>query len=152
MKEGIVTNSRWQGSKYFGKTGFAWVDYFTKNIKAFFVEEGIYSKNIVKLSSLVQSALDKYLVAVLNSKFISYYIRNFITTTHTLQINDGRLIPVIIPPKKILIRITLLVDQLIGNVKKDQEYESSVLEGQIDQIIYELYGLTEEEIKIVEST
>lgn len=52
LKEGRETNSRWQGDDYYDKTGFAWVDYFTNKIKAFFVEEGVYSKNVVKLNSI----------------------------------------------------------------------------------------------------
>ena len=34
--------------------------------------------------------------------------------------------------------------------KSDQEVDTSALEAEIDQQVYELYGLTEEEIKIVE--
>src|SRR4029077_8833162 len=28
LREGLVTNSRWQGEGYFFKPGFGWVDYF----------------------------------------------------------------------------------------------------------------------------
>src|SRR5699024_10105633 len=27
LKEGVVTNSRWQGDKFYSTTGFGWVDY-----------------------------------------------------------------------------------------------------------------------------
>ena len=36
--------------------------------------------------------------------------------------------------------------------KRDPEADTSALEQEIDQMVYELYGLTEEEITIVEGT
>jgi adenine-specific DNA-methyltransferase len=150
LKDGIVTNSRWQGSRFFWTTGFAWVDYFTNRIKSFLVEEGIYSKNIVKLHSMSEYIPDKYVVACLNSKFVSYYVKNFITTTHTLQINDGRLIPIVVPSPVILKTIISIVDQILTAKKQSPTADTTALESEIDRLVYELYGLTEEEIKIVE--
>ena len=150
LKEGIETNSRWQGEKYFDTTGFGWVDYFTERIKSFFVEKGVYSKNIVKFHSVNHYMTDKFIIALLNSKFISYYVKNFITTTHTLQINDGRLIPIIIPKKNELKRIENDVDQIINIKNQDPTADTTFLESEIDRMVYELYGLTDEEIRIVE--
>lgn len=150
LREGVSTNSRWQGSDFFDTTGFAWVDYFTSRIKAFFVDEGIYSKNIVKLHSLSELATDKFIVACLNSKFISYYIKNFITNTHTLQINDGRLVPIKIPNQAELKTIVSIVDQIIAQKMSNPEKETTSLEAEIDRLVYALYGLTEEEIAVVE--
>lgn len=149
LEEGEVTNSRWQGYNYFNSTGFAWVDYFTDTIKAFFVEKGPYSKSIVKLhsNSIVS---DEYIVGLLNSKFITYYVKNFITTTHTLQINDGRLIPILIPPKNKHSAMENLVDQILTLKRENPEADTSALEREIDELVYKLYGLTEEEILIVE--
>ena len=42
-----------------------------------------------------------------------------------------------------------LVDQIPAIKQKDPDADTSVLERQIDQMVYKLYGLTEEEIKIV---
>lgn len=39
---------------------------------------------------------------------------------------------------------------IISEKKLNYNYDSSALEKQIDQLVYELYGLTEEEIAIVE--
>jgi adenine-specific DNA-methyltransferase len=150
LREGIVTNSRWQGSKYFGTTGFGWVDYFTDKLKAFFVEEGVYSKNIVKLHSINEFMSDKFIVALLNSKFISYYVKNFITTTHTLQINDGRLIPIIVPTRTQNTEIEKLVDRILEIKILNIKTNIDSLEYEIDKLVYRLYGLTEEEINIVE--
>jgi len=109
LKEGVKTNSRWQGGEFYNKTGFGWVDYFTNQIKAFFVPQGPYSKNVVKFHSVVDLS-DKYLTGLLNSKFTTYYVQNFITNTHTLQINDGKLIPVKYPNKEFHYLVELLVN------------------------------------------
>ena len=47
-------------------------------------------------------------------------------------------------------KIEILVDQILEAKKTNPENDTSDLETQIDQLVYELYGLTEEEIKIVE--
>lgn len=151
LKEGTVTNSRWQGSKYYDVTGFGWVDYFTDRIKSFFVEEGVYSKNIVKLHSINSRISDKYIVALLNSKFISYYVKNFITSTHTLQINDGRLIPVKIPNKIEQKNFETLVDLILDCKSQDISVDTTDLESQVDQLVYQLYEITDEEIRVIEN-
>ncbi|WRH66908.1 MAG: hypothetical protein RSE13_26075 [Planktothrix sp. GU0601_MAG3] len=43
-----------------------------------------------------------------------------------------------------------LVDQIITAKKSNPNADTTILEQQIDQLVYELYGLTEAEIKIVE--
>jgi hypothetical protein len=40
--------------------------------------------------------------------------------------------------------------QLIYPKKSDPKADTTALEKEIDQLVYQLYGLTEEEIKIVE--
>lgn len=151
LSEGKVTNSRWQGQNYFKTTGFAWVDYFTSRIKSFFVNEGIYSKNIVKLHSTIEKVPDKYIVACLNSKFISYYVKNFITSTHTLQINDGRLIPIMVPTDNELNEVLEVVDKILEIKEKDPVAETPELNKKIDALIYKIYGIRNEEIEVIEN-
>lgn len=148
LRDGIVTNSRWQGEKYFNTIGFAWVDYFTDRIKSFFVDMGPYSKNVVKLHSSTDRFNDKYILAILNSTFVSYYVKNFITNTHTLQIEDGR--EILIPNIELKAQQPFIniVDKIIE--KKANDEDTTDLENQIDKLVYELYGLSEDEIKIVE--
>ncbi|MDI6735810.1 MAG: hypothetical protein QME42_06410, partial [bacterium] len=43
-----------------------------------------------------------------------------------------------------------LVNQILFLKKSDPNADTSVLEAEIDRLVYELYGLTEEEIKIIE--
>ncbi len=86
----------------------------------------------------------------MNSSIINYYIKNFITSTHTLQINDGRLIPIVIPTENQAKVIIALVDQILAAKKADPTADTSGWEREIDTLMYQLYGLTPEEIAIVE--
>ena len=106
-------NSRWQGEPYYPTTGYGWVDYFTDRLKSFSVGIGPYSKNVIKMHSFCPLASDKYIIALLNSDFIAAYVKNMITATHTLQINDGRLIPILIPTPEEHDEITSIVDRIL---------------------------------------
>lgn len=54
--------------------------------------------------------------------------------------------------KKIVIQIEFLVDQILTLKKQNKNVDTKQLELQIDQMVYELYGLTKDEIKIVEGS
>ena len=46
--------------------------------------------------------------------------------------------------------IITLVDRILEAKKLDPQSDTSVLEAEIDRLVYDLYGLTEDEIRIVE--
>ncbi|EDN66865.1 Tgh124 [Beggiatoa sp. PS] len=46
--------------------------------------------------------------------------------------------------------ISRKVNQILAAKKHNQKADTSKLEAEIDQLVYKLYGLTEEEIRIVE--
>lgn len=149
LKYKIGTDSRWQGYKFFDYSGFAWVDYFTNKLKSFLLDASPYSKNTVKLTTNYSLLSDKYIVALLNSKFIIYYIKSFITATHSLQIKDGRLIPIIIPSKKIRLKIENYVDEII-KLKNSNDERISDIENEIDKLVYELYGLELDDVNEIQ--
>ena len=47
-------------------------------------------------------------------------------------------------------KIIAIVDQILAIKKSDSSADTTALESQIDQLVYKLYNLTDEEIKIVE--
>jgi len=64
-----------------------------------------------------------------------------------------------LPIKKITVenqpivkQIELLVDQILRAKKQNPEADTSRLEREIDRLVYKLYDLGEEEIKIIESS
>jgi hypothetical protein len=49
-------------------------------------------------------------------------------------------------------QLTVLVDRILAAKKQNSAADTSALEREIDQQVYALYGLTPEEIAIVEGT
>ena len=99
------------------------------------------------------SKADKVLLAILNSKMGWWLISKYCTAIQ----NGFQLIwkyfgQIPIPqahPKQAKL-ITSLVDKILTAKKSDPKANTSALETEIDQLVYQLYGLTEAEIKIVE--
>ena len=56
-----------------------------------------------------------------------------------------------IPTEKQENEICSLLDKIIEAKKQNPTAQTTDLENQIDQLVYQLYGLTEEEIKIIEN-
>ncbi|MDY0086807.1 MAG: TaqI-like C-terminal specificity domain-containing protein, partial [Bacteroidales bacterium] len=97
------------------------------------------------------------LLGVLNSKFIGWYFRKKfqIANDDTFpQIMIRDILQFSIPNvwNEITINIENLVLQILSLRQKDSQSEIIDFESQIDQLVYQLYGLTEEEIAIVESS
>jgi len=102
----------------------------------------------------------RFILALLNSTFISWYTYKFIycSAIRTMHF-DNYYVSKIIIPKKITKQKPFinLVDQILF-ITKDDDYlgnpdkQAKVkrLEKEIDQLVYKLYELTPEEIKIVE--
>jgi type II restriction/modification system DNA methylase subunit YeeA len=96
----------------------------------------------------------KFLCAVLNSKLCNQELFRLSPKTGTgdLIISVQALNPLKIPiPSETQERdICQLLDKIIDIKKIDNKADTSLIEEKIDQLVYELYGLTEEEIAIVE--
>ncbi len=128
-----------------------------QSIIATYTEE-IYLFNMSNIAILEKENLEislKYILGLLNSKLISYYfIKNTAKSVRQmfpkLILEDLRKFPI----KKIGTveqqPIIALVDQILTAKKSNPKADTSELEKEIDKIVYELYGLSEEEIRIIE--
>jgi very-short-patch-repair endonuclease len=97
---------------------------------------------------------EKYLLAIINSTLVHFFYSNLTSTIRGGYLRFIRQylaqIPIIEPSNQLRESIELLVNQII-DMKSVNNLDISIeLENQIDQLVYELYGLTEEEIRIVE--
>ena len=102
----------------------------------------------------------KYVLSILNSKLVYYWL--YYMGKKKGEVLELYLEPLqFIPIKKINLEdqnpFITLVDKILA-ITKDEDYlqnpekqaKVKALEQEIDQLVYKLYGLTEEEIKIVE--
>jgi len=98
----------------------------------------------------------KYLVAILNSKLFNFYTIKFgkLKRDNYYEYSRNTLssIPIKIFDASKQSHIIELVDKILSAKKTDPNADTSKLESEIDKLIYKLYGLTEEEIKIVEDS
>ncbi|MGL2834870.1 DUF7149 domain-containing protein [Helicobacter pylori] len=98
----------------------------------------------------------KYLTALLNSRCIYFAMRKFYMgggIEGELKTNNLEKIPIPkITPKnqELADKITALVDKILALKEKDPKANTQRLEKEIDALVYQLYNLTDEEIKIIE--
>ncbi len=91
----------------------------------------------------------RYLVALLNSKLIDWTFRVTSTNNH-VNIYELNNLPIKNPSSAEQERIVKQVDDILKLKAKDADADTSAMERKIDELVYKLYGLTEEEIAIVE--
>jgi hypothetical protein len=98
-------------------------------------------------------------LAILNSKLINYFYKMKFETTHMaggyirFDIPYLKLLPIKIPSEKQSAKIKELVERIMKFHKEGKsEQDIKNVDYEIDQEIYKLYGLTEEEIKVVEGS
>ncbi|MBU2471170.1 MAG: restriction endonuclease subunit S, partial [Bacteroidetes bacterium] len=111
----------------------------------------------------------KFVLSLLNSKLLDFYY-------HLISLETGRtmaqtdietieLLPIKIPSSDIQNKIVSLVDRILAITSRPEFWQQGAsapnpemqakvksLEQEIDQMVYKLYDLTEEEIKIVEGS
>ncbi|GAA8880538.1 class I SAM-dependent DNA methyltransferase [Helicobacter pylori] len=99
------------------------------------------------------------ILGVLNSSFMSWYARENFKDKHMsegyLGLNKGNLekLPMFELEKSnqpTADKIIVLVDKILALKEKDPKANTQKLEKEIDALVYQLYNLTDEEIKIIE--
>lgn len=95
-------------------------------------------------------------LGLLNSKFANYYIRKIIAPSLGNTFVETKIIHILkLPFIKDILRAETLIETVNGLITQKEENENldtTALEAEIDQLVYELYGLSEEEIAIVEGS
>ncbi|NHB02004.1 DUF7149 domain-containing protein [Helicobacter pylori] len=94
----------------------------------------------------------KFLVGLLNSRLLDWLFRKTSTNNHVnLYELETLPIPQITKSNKPTAdKIIALVDKILQTKEKDPKANTQELEKEIDALVYQLYHLTDEEIKIIE--
>ena len=117
--------------------------------------EKYYALNTIVVVTAKREDINlKYLLGLLNSKLINYiYTKKFKSTKTVFSEIQARSVgelPIVMPVTELQKPIIDLVDKILATKKPDASVDTSELEHKIDKLVYKLYGLTEEEITIVE--
>ena len=102
----------------------------------------------MEMESLSKKVDLKYLLGVMNSKYADVLLTNLRGGDYHIYPEHIRNIPIPIATIEQQQSVVRIVDEIINAKKKNSD--TSVLEYELDQLVYQLYGLTDEEIAIVE--
>jgi type II restriction/modification system DNA methylase subunit YeeA len=117
-----------------------------------FDTENMYSND----KTTIISKDDKYLLGTLNSKLSDFFIFNISNTKrggyYEYKPMYVEKIPIVEPSDEDRKKIESFVEQILTAKKDNPKADTSELEEEIDQLVYKLYDLSEEEIEIVEES
>ena len=99
---------------------------------------------------LARSYAYKFLLGVLNSTFINWYFLNFLSDSLNFYPNDAKELPIPPASDEQQAGVVKLVDQILAAKSADAQADTGHLERTIDELVYELYGLTGEETTAIE--
>jgi len=126
-------------------------------LKAAYDNKKYYNKESVNNILLIDNSQFsiKYILALLNSKLINWFYVNKFTNESKLTVNLSKEYLSQIPIAKISKENETEIISIVNNILAIKEInftaDTTSLESEIDQLVYEVYGLTEDEIKIVEN-
>lgn len=92
----------------------------------------------------------KYILAVMNSSVVREFLHANRRSNIHLYPDDWKKLPVPDVPEEDQVPVVQMVDRLLQTKQTDPAADVSGLEAEIDRLVYDLYGLTEDEIAIVE--
>ncbi len=112
--------------------------------------DGYYSGN----TSYFIPTRERWLCGLLNSRVVEWFysqVSNKVRGGYLRAFTDYmKQIPIPPATPSQQTAVAAVVDRILAAKKRDSEVDTSPLEREIDQLVYRLYGLTEEEIAIVE--
>ena len=123
-------------------------------INACYIEETFLNdRNSMNIVYIIISPL--YLLGILNSRLMSYWFAHKFGKLQRgifpqFKINELAQFPILNISESMQQPIINLVHQVLDIKKDNSSSDISELNAQIDQLVYDLYGLTEDEIKIIE--
>ena len=93
----------------------------------------------------------KFLLGVLNSQLINWYFRSFLGGTLHLYPNDAKELPIPSATPEQQAPVIRLVERILAAKAADPGAVTAAWEGELDGLVYGLYGLSGEEVGVVES-
>ena len=125
--------ARYQGYGFFFKEGFCWSDINTTFLKCRQKSKSINDVKSMSLYGLLDIVPEYYIICLINSTFMSYYVNDFVNNTQTFQINDARQLPIIVPNSQQLEDFHKIFESSI-KIKK-QAFSSAISEEKADEML-----------------
>ena len=88
-----------------------------------------------------------YLLGFLNSKVAYYISRQLINRTNNISARYVKMIPYLEPDKETKIKISQIVEEIVKNMKENQNYNFSDKQKVLDELFFTTYRINREEEK-----
>ena len=93
----------------------------------------------MSIFGLTNKVPEDYIIVLINSTLISYYVDNFVNNTQTFQINDARQLPIIIPTMQDIVNAHNIITEAI-QIKKNYKFSTlDELQKKVDTFIRNIY-------------
>ena len=123
-------------------TNYIW---FRNTIQCAWVREE-YSNKISMLAFL----------AIINSSYIRFLYNKLVQESGRVfpqvKLTHLKKLPIVLPNEQQGKELAKLANKIVNTKRDNPTADTTLLESEIDQLVYQLYGLSEEDIKIVEET
>jgi len=133
-------NARYQGYMFYFKEGFSWSlingTRSSNDLKFRISPPCIRDVGGMSLHSVINQLSNKYIICLCNSIFMNQYTESFINFTVNFQINDARLIPIIIPKVEELDYVEQIFTENYNKTKYSKETPNNSTE-----FVSKLYGI-----------
>ena len=93
---------------------------------------------------------DKYLLGLMNSKLVHFYLDNIVSKVRGGYFSMSKSYVQTTPIAGESKEVEQKVEEILSIKSRNPQADTSNLESQIDQLVYQLYDLTAEEIAIIE--
>lgn len=135
---------------YYFREGFCWSNVLTTYIRCRKKQKTVHSTESMSFFSVTETVPEFYMVCIMNSKLVAYYVDCFINSTSHCTTGDAKLIPVIIPSKselkvyeKLFNKAVEIKSKQFSNLISISECESELLniQNEIDNLVNTLYQM-----------
>lgn len=113
------------------------------------------SETFINAPAVFLPSVEKYLLGLLNSKVVWFFLKSIcvVRSGGFIEVKPQYFEQIPIPEISNEVKTTLtdIVNRIVVIKKSNPAADATALESEIDRLVYELYGLTEEEIRIVEN-
>ena len=125
-------------------------------MKATLDDKEFYNKESILNVLLSRADISyEYVVGILNSRLANWFYRRRFTNGSKLTVNLSKeyvgQVPIRLPGKAEQQAIVRIVRGILAAKEGNSMADTSAWEREIDELVYALYGLTPEEIRIVEA-
>lgn len=97
----------------------------------------------------------RYILGLFNSRLLNFIYRKVTEEVGKVlpqvHIADLKELPIVVGDAKTQKQVAHLVEKILAAKQRDAETDTSAMEREIDELVYALYGLTQEEISIIEA-